>query len=121
MRWSDMDAYRHINNAAYLTYLEEVRVAMLRGRDGFKASTIVSRNEIDYLRPIVYSRTPLRAEAWIDDIRAASFFVRYELYDRDALAAKATTTCVLFDLEQNKLRRITAEERAALSTLLDQP
>jgi acyl-CoA thioester hydrolase len=116
-----MDAYRHINNAAYLTYLEEVRVAMLRGRDGFAAATVVSRNEIDYVRPIVYSRHPLRVAAWIDDVRAASFLVRYEVFDHDTLAARALSTCVLFDFERNTLRRISADERTALSVLLDNP
>ena len=29
MRWSDMDAYGHVNNVVYLTYLEEARVDML--------------------------------------------------------------------------------------------
>ncbi len=28
MRWSDMDPYRHINNSAYLAYLEQARIAM---------------------------------------------------------------------------------------------
>ena len=36
MRWSDMDAYRHVNNTAYLAYLEQARVAMFFHRyEGF--------------------------------------------------------------------------------------
>ena len=29
MRWSDMDAYGHVNNARMLTLYEEARVAMM--------------------------------------------------------------------------------------------
>ena len=41
MRWSDMDAYRHVNNSAYLAYLEQARVAMFfhRANDGLGFST----------------------------------------------------------------------------------
>src|SRR3982751_3811505 len=34
IRWRDVDAYGHVNNAVYLTYLEEVRDEWLRGRPG---------------------------------------------------------------------------------------
>ena len=51
MRWSDMDAYRHINNSAYLAYLEQARVAMFFHRhESFNAGTVISRHEIEYLR-----------------------------------------------------------------------
>ena len=49
-----MDAYRHINNSAYLAYLEQARVAMFFHRhEGFSTGTVISRHEIDYLRPVV--------------------------------------------------------------------
>ena len=45
IRWSDMDAYRHINNSAYLPYLEQARIALEEIRaastealDGLRAS-----------------------------------------------------------------------------------
>ena len=67
MRWSDMDAYRHINNSAYLAYLEQARVAMFFHRhEGFSSGTVIARHEIDYLRPVVYHPEPLRVEMWIE-------------------------------------------------------
>jgi acyl-CoA thioester hydrolase len=119
MRWSDMDAYRHINNAAYVTYLEDVRTALFRSREGYRATTVISRAEIDYVRPVVYRGRPLRAEAWIADLGAASFLLRYELFDGQHLAVRANTTCVAYDLERNTLRRFTTEEKAALQPLLE--
>ena len=122
MRWSDMDAYRHINNSAYLAYLEQARVAMFFDRqDGFSDGTIISRHEIDYLRPVVYHPEPLRLELWVETIRGASFTVRYEVFDGDVLAARASTICVAFDFTIDRPRRITEEERGLLRGYADEP
>ncbi|MBN9619594.1 MAG: acyl-CoA thioesterase, partial [Actinobacteria bacterium] len=87
MRWSDMDAYRHINNSAYLAYLEQARVAMFFDRqEGFSDGTVIARHEIDYLRPVVYHPEPLQLQLWVEQVRGAQFTVRYEVYDHGLLA-----------------------------------
>ena len=125
MRWSDMDAYRHVNNTAYLAYLEQARVAMFFQRDdGFNSGTVISRHEIEYLRPIVYHPQPLRVEVWIERIGGARFTVRYEIFDQrkagDVLTARAATTCVTFDFTRDRPRRLTEQERAILVGFADQ-
>jgi acyl-CoA thioester hydrolase len=120
MRWSDMDAYRHVNNTAYLAYLEQGRVAMFFYRnEGFSSGTVITRHEIDYLRPIVFHPDPLRLELWIDAIRAASFVVHYEVIDGGRVAARASTTCVTMDFDLNRPRRLTDEEREILRGFAD--
>ena len=120
MRWSDMDAYRHINNSAYLAYLEDARVAMFFHRnEGFSSGTVISRHEITYRRPIVYHIEPLRLELWIGEVRAAEFTVHYEVFDGDALAATALTRCVTFDFTTDRPRRLTPEEREILTGFVD--
>jgi acyl-CoA thioester hydrolase len=124
MRWSDMDAYRHVNNTAYLAYLEQARVAMFFFRhEGFNAGTVISRHEVDYLRPIVYHPQPLRVEVWVDRFGGAQFTVRYEVVDQlpsgDVLAARAATTCVTFDFTRDRPRRLTDEERTILAGFSD--
>jgi acyl-CoA thioester hydrolase len=115
-----MDAYRHVNNSAYLAYLEQARVGMFFHRhQGFSEGTVISRHEIDYLRPIVYHPEPLRIEVWIEKIGGARFTVRYEVFDRDQLAARASTTCVTFDFNTDRPRRLTDEERAILTAYAD--
>ncbi len=115
MRWSDMDAYRHINNTAYLAYLEQARVAMFFDRfESFSQGTVISRHEIDYLRPVVYHPEPLRLELWVDAVRAASFAVHYEVLDAEHVVARASTTCVTLDFDANRPRRLTPEERDLL-------
>ncbi len=121
MRWSDMDAYAHVNNTSYLSYLEQARVAMFFDRyDGsFSQGTIIARHEIDYLKPIVYHPEPLRIELWIEHVGGARFIVRYEVFDGDTLSARASTTCVTFDFETDRPRRITDEERSILLSFAD--
>jgi acyl-CoA thioester hydrolase len=120
MRWSDMDAYRHINNSAYLQYLEQARMAMFFHRhEGFSGGTVVARHEIDYLRPVVYHPEPLRVEMWVEQVRGASFVVRYEVFDGPAVAARAATKCVTFDFAIDRPRRLTDEERGLLHGFAD--
>ncbi len=121
MRWSDMDAYRHINNSAYLEYLEQARVAMFFHRDDgkFSTGTVISRHEIDYLLPVVYHPQPLRLELWIEQVRGAQFIVSYEVFDDGKLVARAATRCVTFDFAMGRPRRLTAEEREILIGFAD--
>jgi acyl-CoA thioester hydrolase len=121
MRWSDMDAYRHINNSAYLAYLEQARVIMFFHRhEGFSSGTVIARHEIDYLRPVVYHPDPLRVEMWVEKVRGAQFTVRYEVFDQDRLAARASTICVTFDFDRDRPRRLTDEERTILAGFADE-
>ena len=90
LRWSDIDAYAHVNNAAMLGLLEEVRIqafwaaadgvpqdgpAILDGRPGAETLSLIAHQEIEYLRPIPYGRQPLDCEVWI--ARLAPHFARY--------------------------------------------
>lgn len=123
MRWSDMDAYAHVNNTSYVVYLEQARVAMFFDRydASFAKGTVIARHEIDYLRPVVYHPEPLRLELWVEHVRGASFTVRYEVFDGDSMAARASTVCVPFDFTSDRPRRLTDEERGRLAEFADLP
>ena len=55
IRWADLDAFRHVNNAVYLTYLEEAR-------DGWLATMVPEgRSTWDYVLARVAHRLPARA------------------------------------------------------------
>ena len=77
VRWSDMDAYGHVNNARFLTLYEEARVAMFfvgaraHGLGSFEEGIVIARHEIDYLRPVDFG-DPVRIEMWISELRAAA-------------------------------------------------
>lgn len=132
LRWSDLDAYGHVNNARFLTLYEEARVAMFfvaaraTGMTSLEDGIVIARHEIDYLRPVDYGLGPngtarapqVRVEMWIDEIRAASFTVAYELFDGDLLASRARSVCVPFNLTHQRPRRLTEAERAFLLPFL---
>ncbi|TDC42627.1 thioesterase family protein [Micromonospora sp. KC213] len=128
LRWSDLDAYGHVNNARFLTLYEEARVAMMFaggrawGVDSFADGVVIRRHEVDYLRPIDYAlgrataeaAPTVRIELWVEQIRAGSFTVAYELYDGEVLASTARSVLVPFDLIAKRPRRINDDERTFL-------
>jgi acyl-CoA thioester hydrolase len=123
VRWSDLDAYGHVNNARYLTYLEEARVAMIftaaseQGVSSFEQGMVIARHEIDYLRPVDYT-DQVRIEMWVENLRAGSFTIAYEIFNGDEVACRAQSVCVPFDLAARAARRLTEEERAYLKPWL---
>jgi acyl-CoA thioester hydrolase len=123
VRWSDMDAYGHVNNARMLTLYEEARVALMfkgaseAGLTSFAEGVVISRHEVDYLRPVDYA-DPVRIELWLAEIRPSRFTIAYEMFDADALASRARSVCVPFDLTVGRPRRLTAAEREFLSPWL---
>jgi acyl-CoA thioester hydrolase len=58
VRFSDLDAMRHVNNAAYLSYLEEARISYFndvldRPKNSLNFGVVIARIEIDYLQPVM--------------------------------------------------------------------
>jgi len=144
LRWSDMDAYAHVNNVAMLTLLEEARIqafwrqaptagapesawptAVLDAGPGAELSTLVARQEIEYLRPLGYRRTPVVVDMWIGHLGGASIDVCYEVQDAEPGAsdpyARAVTTLVLVDAATGSPRRIGEVERAAWLPYVEEP
>jgi acyl-CoA thioester hydrolase len=125
LRWADMDAFGHVNNAVFLRYLEEARIDFMfrttpgEGGVSFSGGAVVARHEIDYLRPLVHRHEPVVIETWVSDITAASMTVKYEVKDAGTMYARASTIVVPYNLAEQRPRRITAEEKAFLERYLD--
>ena len=133
LRWSDMDAYGHVNNARFLTLYEEARVAMFfvaaraTGVWSLEEGIVIARNEIDYLRPVDYGTDAppnggppqVRIEMWVSQLRAASFTVSYELFDEGVPASRARSVCVPYNLTEGFPRRLTEAERGFLKPYLE--
>ncbi|MCX4645398.1 acyl-CoA thioesterase [Streptomyces sp. NPDC055059] len=125
LRWSDMDAFGHVNNAVFVRYLEEARIDFMfrlapgDGSPSFSGGSVVARHEIDYVRPLVHRHTPVTIESWVTKISAASLTIAYEIKDEDQVYVRASTVVVPFNLEAQRPRRITAEEKAYLKEYMD--
>ena len=119
-----MDAQGHVNNAAYVDYLQEARVDFLVSgspvlQQMLETGVVVASHQVEYLRPIrAFGNRLLDVDLWVDSVGASRFVVGYELYDGNSLAARARTTLVPFDLATDALRRLTDEERRLLSARL---
>ncbi|WP_328913591.1 MULTISPECIES: acyl-CoA thioesterase [unclassified Streptomyces] len=126
LRWADMDAFGHVNNVVFLRYLEEARIDFMfrlapgEGSASFTGGSVVARHEIDYLRPLVHRHEPVTIETWVADITAASMTVNYEVRDEEIVYARAATVVVPYNLEKQRPRRITAEEKAFLEEYRDE-
>ena len=143
VRWSDLDAYGHVNNAAMFSLLEEARItAFWRGesddRSGVPVTqifeggpnaetfTLIARQQAEYLAPIPHLREPLDVEMWIGHIGGASMDVCYEIYsptgtDPRVLFARAVTTIVVIDAATQRPRKIRESERAVMEQIWDTP
>ncbi|WP_157156476.1 MULTISPECIES: thioesterase family protein [unclassified Diaminobutyricimonas] len=146
VRWSDLDAYGHVNNASMLRLLEEARIqafwldeSLVGGEHAVGASTaviaagpeadtvtLIARQEIEYLGAVPYLRQPLDVQLWIGRLGGASLDVCYEVCtplgaEPFAVYARATTTVVLVDSRQGTPRRISAHEREAWLPYVDEP
>lgn len=128
LRWSDMDAFGHVNHARTVTLLEEARAGLLfreaarQGLGSMADGMVVARVVIDYHAPLVYSAGRLQVRMSVRDLRAASFLVDYVGYvapDADtvppATVATAETLMVPYDLRTQRPRRLTRQEREFLS------
>lgn len=120
LRWTDQDAYRHVNHARVVTLIEEARVAMAftaagaEGLSGFASGLLVAGLNVDYRRQLPWRADPLRVEITVRELRAASFTLDYVLRDGagadSPVAVTASTRMALFDLEAQRPRRLTDSE-----------
>ena len=126
VRWGDIDAFQHVNNVAYLEYLQEARVDMFwvhPARAGLKPlarGIVVARHEIDYLAPMEWREAPITIEIWATKVLASKFELAYLLRDDERAYARAKSVMVPFDLESKRPRRINDAEKEALTPFLEQ-
>jgi acyl-CoA thioester hydrolase len=149
LRWSDLDAYGHVNNVQVLRLLEEARIHALWVSDdtagdgpdvdgdappsavldaSLESTTlsIIARQEVEYLKTIDYRRHPLDIQVWIGRLGGADLEISYEVWsplgaEPRELYARASSTVVLVDTETMKPRRITPVERAAWAPYVEEP
>lgn len=129
IRWSDLDAYGHVNNVEYLRYLEEARVRAFadwfgQDRTLLREGVLVARAEIDYLAPLTFTYEPARITMWCSHLGAASFDVAYLVTapnDDTRVYARAETTLVPYDLKAERPRRLSESERESLRQVSGEP
>jgi acyl-CoA thioester hydrolase len=113
--YGDIDAMGHLNNVAYLRYLEWARQKYwlaMRGTDDFwKIDFVVARAEIDY-RSSAHMGEILDLEIRVSRLGNSSFDFVYRITGPDGrLVAEAKTTQVCYDWEARAAKPLSAERR----------
>jgi acyl-CoA thioester hydrolase len=122
IRWRDVDALRHVNNAVYATYLEEGRDGLLRSVLGADAgwNYVLARVAIDFRRElrldderVVVSCRPAR-------IGRSSITLREEIRTLGGeTVAEAEAVIVVRDRESGRSRPLDDDERRAFEEARD--
>ncbi len=116
VRFRDLDALAHVNNAVFLTYMESARIAYwmkVTGRADLRALDIIlARTEIDYRSPVSYGES-LEVGVRCLSMRRSSFVLELAIWERSSsrLVAEARKVLVHYDYAAGESRPLTPELR----------
>ena len=120
VRFRDLDAMRHVNNATFVTYLESARLGWwldVTRRDGLEAlDLILARTEIDYRAPALFGEA-VRVGVRCVSVRRSSFALELRVEERASgrLLAEARKVCVYYDFQAQRSQPIPPQIRALLA------
>ena len=125
VRWDDIDAFGHVNNAKYLTYIQEARFQWsfyeyaAKNEKPTLVEMVVAKAEIDYLVPIYEGGRFYDVNLWVESIGNSSFVMGYEVVgDNGVVHAKVKSVQVAVSMETKKSRPLTEPEREFLTQYL---
>lgn len=105
IRWVDIDAYNHLNNAKFYDFMTECRAidfSEVSNECGF----IVLENSCKYKKPVNYP-AKIQIEHSVQNISTSSFELTYNFIDETgSCCAEGFAKMVCFDLSKNRPVRI---------------
>jgi acyl-CoA thioester hydrolase len=114
VRWRDLDALGHVNNAVYLTYLEETINAWLEPVLGL--DWVTARVEIDFRRELRGLGGEVAVRIRVERLGTSSITSLAEIVGPDGeVAAEARAVVVAWDPETRRPRPLEERQRAALA------
>jgi len=120
VRWDDIDAFGHVNNAKYLIFAQEARFQwsyyqfVERNQNPSLVEMVVARAEVDYIAPIYEGGAFVDVHLWVESVGNSSFTLNYEISSKGVLHARIKTVQVAISMETKKSRPITDTEREFL-------
>jgi acyl-CoA thioester hydrolase len=122
IRWHDVDAYEHVNNAVYATYLEECRDEWLDralGEIGDAWDFVLARVAIDFRRELRLEHDSVVVSCELERIGTSSLTLREEIRMEDGtLSAESEAVLVARDRANGRSRPLSEAERASLEQVL---
>jgi acyl-CoA thioester hydrolase len=122
IRWGDLDAYGHVNNAVYLSYLEAARLEWIQrtfgGLEDLRGFVLV-RLAIDFLRELNQSDERIVASCQPRRLGTSSITMREAVRTGlDEIAAEAETVIVARDVRSGRSRALSPQARVAVEAQL---
>ena len=120
VRFSDLDPMGHVNNAVYLTWIENARIEFLRALGTFDQpdtagmTMILARAEVDFRAPRGFG-DEIDVAVRTARLGTKSFDLEYELRSGETVAANAKTVLVAYDYQSNSSKEIPDEWRRRLA------
>lgn len=114
VRFADLDVLGHVNNVAFLVFMETARVRFMHAHGGaLRGGVMVARSDCDYKRQIPASTQEVDVTVQVESVGRTSFVVRHDILDAGVQVAVGRAVLVAVD-EHRRPRPVTAEERARL-------
>jgi len=85
VRWRDLDAFNHVNNSIYLTYLEEARLQWLQHVPGWfdeHSMPVLAASEVNYRRPIEWP-AQLQVQLFCERLGNSSITIAHRIVNAD--------------------------------------
>lgn len=121
VRFRDLDAVGHVNNAVYATYLEQARlefVTAVLGDPMLDRGMVVASLGIDFYREVTDDADAVEVAVGVGDVGETSFDLGYEVRCEGAVVATGETTQVRVDADSGQPRPLDDDWRAALADVL---
>lgn len=115
LRWSDMDAQGHMNNAVMVDYLQEARVVFLRSGPAsalLDEGIVVVRHQVEYRRPIHYDEDAVVVELGVSTLGASRVELAYEITQGGEVSIVARTLLCAFSFDEQKPIKLKSEYRS---------
>ncbi|QDH70591.1 acyl-CoA thioesterase [Marilutibacter alkalisoli] len=122
VRWSDLDAFNHVNNSRYLTFLEEARLCWMIGvpgqglEDG--VAPVVAAAHLNYRRPIEWPAN-IAIELFVERLGNTSLSIGHRIVDEgndDTLYCDGNVVMVWIDRATGQAAPLPDAVREACST-----
>jgi len=121
VRFRDIDAMGHVNNAVYATYLEQARTAYVRdvlGADLSSIPTVLASLSMEFRRPVLLEDGSVTVEIDVPELGESSVPMTYEIRTEDGVVAEAESVQVAVD-DEGSSRPIPEEHRTAIASYHD--
>ena len=112
VRWSDLDAYGHVNNVKFYDYIQEARIAVMVEALHWRSEDVwvVARQDLEYRRPMDFRAAPYEVRTCVTALGRRSFTLAADIRDSTDGTVFATARTVVVGTSP-----LTEEERAALA------